>query len=375
MALSKEDIQLVDNFLAEALTEGPRSDELWACFVIRFAQCLKTLGNGPDSLDRNVKIGSYLLSALLGNFYSGTPDGFYYEPGPLREKMFRLAEMMGLHILPVHFYSPVPVAKELDAKLWSKKSELPGVRMNEQAQWKLLSTFAALYQDEYCAFPDQPAAGAPPYTYFRNNGYYGYLDGAVLYCMIRHFKPRRIYEIGSGNTTYLSAQAILKNAEEAPNYRCELVAFEPYPNEVLRAGLPGLTHLVTLKAQDIPGEVFQKLEENDILFIDSSHVLKAGSDVQYEYLEVLPKLRKGVLIHVHDIFLPMDYPQEWIVHRNRYWTEQYLLQAFLAFNDAFEVVMAGNYLCLTRPEDVKSAFKISATAEIGAGHFWMRKTR
>jgi len=193
--------------------------------------------------------------------------------------------------------------------------------------------------------------------------------------MIRHFKPKKIFEIGSGNSTYLSAHAILKNKEEDNDYECELVAIEPYPNDILKAGFPGLSKLIPKKAQDIPLSEFKKLLENDILFIDSSHVLKIGSDVQYEYLEILPRLNKGVIIHVHDIFLPTEYPKEWVLKDYRFWTEQYLLQAFLAFNNSFEVLWAGSYMHLRYPDKLEEVFSSYKRDERWPGSFWIRKIK
>lgn len=145
-----------------------------------------------------------------------------------------------------------------------------------------------------------------------HNDYFESVDGEILYCMIRHFKPRKIFEIGSGWSTRLSAQAIGKNEQEDENYDCELVAIEPNPDKTLKKGFPGLSELITQEVQDVPITKFNQLKENHILFIDSNHVLKIGSDVHYEYLEILPRLNRGVLIHVHDIFLPSEYPKSWI---------------------------------------------------------------
>ena len=192
--------------------------------------------------------------------------------------------------------------------------------------------------------------------------------------MIRYLKPRRIFEIGSGNSTYLSAEALLKNAEEG-DHECELVAFEPYPNDVLKAGFPGLSKLITAKIQDISLSEFSKLKPSDILFIDSSHVLKIGSDVRYEYLEILPRLNKGVVVHAHDIFLPSEYPREWVLKNHWFWTEQYLLQAFQAFNDSFEVLWAASHMHLKQPEKLETSFSSYDRTKTWPGSFWMKKIK
>src|SRR5262249_34545280 len=159
------------------------------------------------------------------------------------------------------------------------------------------------YKPEYDALPRTRTA--VPHQYYLQNGRFEGVDAEVFYSMIRHFKPQRLIEIGSGYSTFLAAQAVLKNEAET-GHRCDLGAIEPYPGPVLRQGFPGLSRLVARGVQEVPLSEFEALGENDIVFIDSSHVLKTGSDVQYEFLEILPRLRPGVLVHVHDIFLPAE---------------------------------------------------------------------
>ncbi|MDQ3256751.1 MAG: class I SAM-dependent methyltransferase [Acidobacteriota bacterium] len=287
----------------------------------------------------------------------------------LVRKSFPFWQRLGIHIVPNHYYQPIPDTRTLDNSLWQARSELVGIDINEAGQLALLSDFVAAYKSDY---ENLPGERTPiPHQYYVNNGAFERVDGEILYCMIRHFKPKKIFEIGSGNSTYLSAQTVLKN--RADGYECELTAFEPYPNEVLRAGFPGLAELAVVKAQNIPPSRFNELGENDILFIDSSHVLKIGSDVQYEYLEILPRLRQGVMVHIHDIFLPAEYPKEWVVGSRMFWNEQYLLQAFLTFNDSFEVLWAGSYLHLKHPDKLRTAFDTYAGGPPGS--FWIRKTR
>ncbi len=283
---------------------------------------------------------------------------------------FDFWQARGVHILPVRFDMPVPDTGALDRSVWERRSELPGIRMNEDRQLALLQRLAAAYRDEYSRFPLEPTA--EPHRYFVNNGGYESVDGEMLYSMIRDIKPRRIFEIGSGNSTYVAADAVLRNAAEgAPE--CQLIAFEPYPNDVLRAGFPGLSSLVGTLAQDIPLSRFDELEADDILFIDSSHVLKIGSDVQYLFLEVLPRLRTGVVVHVHDIFLPAEYREEWLRKQHWFWNEQYLLQAFLAFNNAFDVLWAASYMHLRHSEALAQAFPSYDRAASWPGSFWLRK--
>ncbi len=290
-------------------------------------------------------------------------------------KLFPFWEKLGFHITPNHYYQPIPDTRTLKDDLWLKQSELVGIDINEEAQINLLSYFSSQFKEEYESFPRTKTS--IPYQYYLLNDSFGPVDGEILYCMIRHFKPKRIIEIGSGNSTYLSAQAILKNKEEDNNYECELIAIDPYPNDILKAGFPGLSKLISKKVQDIPLSEFKKLTENDILFIDSTHVLTIGSDVQYEYLEILPRLNKGVIVHIHDIFLPAEYPKEWVLKEYRFWTEQYLLQAFLTFNDRFEVLWAGSYMHLKHPDKLKAAFSSYTykRAKDWPVSFWIRRIK
>ena len=289
------------------------------------------------------------------------------------KKLFTLWERLGFHITINHFYEPIPDTRTLKDDLWEKQSELVGIGMNEKSQIDLLSLFSSKFKKEYENFPRNETSIL--YQYYVDNRGFESVDGEILYCMIRHFKPKRFIEIGSGNSTYLSAQAILKNKEEDNAYECELVAIEPYPNDILKAGFPGLSKLVSKKVQDIPLSEFRKLRENDILFIDSSHVLKIGSDVQFEYLEILPRLHTGVVVHLHDIFLPAEYPKEWVLEKYIFWTEQYLLQAFLTFNDSFKVLWAGSYMHLKHPDKLEASFSSYKREERWPGSFWIRKIK
>jgi predicted O-methyltransferase YrrM len=245
------------------------------------------------------------------------------------------------------------------------------VRLNEEAQLRLLAEFEATLKDEYDRLPLTRAEVSGAHEYFVNNYSFESVDGEILYCFIRHFKPKRIIEIGSGYSTRLSLLAARRNAEDG-HARAGVIACEPYPEEVLSRGLDGLTLRQTF-VQDVPLTEFDSLQANDILFIDSSHVLKIGSDVQYEYLEILPRLRPGVIVHVHDIFLPAEYPRTWVMDQFRFWTEQYLLQAFLAFNETFEVLWAGSYMHLTHPERLERAFRSYQRTTRWPGSFWMRR--
>lgn len=289
------------------------------------------------------------------------------------KKTFLFWQRLGLHITPVHFHEPIPDTRTLKDDLWSKHSELVGVAINEEKQLELLSLFESKFKKEYDRLPENKTS--TPHEYFVDNDMFSSVDGEILYCMIRHFKPKKIFELGSGFSTLLSAQAVLKNREENNGQECELVAVNPYPNEILRAGFPGLSKLISKKGQDIPLSDFKKLKINDILFIDASHSLKIGGIVRYIYSEILPRLNRGVIIHVHDVFLPAEYPKEWLLKDYKFWNEQYLLQAFLAFNDSFEILWAGSYIHSKHPDKLETAFSSYERDERWPASFWMRKIK
>ena len=291
-------------------------------------------------------------------------------------RYFELWERRVFHVTPVHFYQPIPDTSSLSVDVWSKRSSMGGVNLNEPAQIEMLDDFRRRFADEYDALPR--AATSVPHEFHYDNSYFACVDPEILYCMIRTHRPSRIVEIGSGFSTLLSATAIRRNAKEFGDSPCELIAIEPYPNDVIRSGFPGLSELRTSRVQDVKLSTFESLGKNDILFIDSSHVGRIDSDVLYEILEILPRLQPGVLVHFHDIFLPDEYPKSWVIDRHRFWTEQYLLHAFLAFNDSFEVLWAGQYMHRHHPDRMRSAFasyrrRTPDEDWVGPGSFWIRR--
>jgi Methyltransferase domain len=278
-------------------------------------------------------------------------------------ELFRRWERRGFHVTPVHFYQPIPDTQSLPETLWTHPSDLAGVEMNETTQLELLREHIPKFRDEYEQLPTSSPGREK--GFYVNNTLFGGVDALVAYCMVRHFKPRTIIEVGSGFSSLVLGQAAERNK------RAGLICIEPFPREFLREGFPGLRSLIEKKVQDIELEFFSQLESDDILFIDSSHTVKIGSDVNYLFLEVLPRLRPGVIVHVHDIFLPFEYRRDWVLDELRFWTEQYLLQAFLAFNSEFEVLMANSYLKHCHEEDFKAAFPTLSRWE--GGSFWMRR--
>jgi hypothetical protein len=277
--------------------------------------------------------------------------------------VFRLWERQGFHVTPVHFYQPIPDTRSLPERLWNRPSALVGIDMNDALQLDLLRNQFPRFRREYDQFPAKPTGARGSFHF--NNGLFDGSDALVAYCMIRHFQPRLIIEVGSGFSSLIAAEAIAKNKDSA------LICIEPFPLDFLRQGFPGLRSLIEKKVEDIGLEFFSQLESGDVLFIDSSHTVKIGGDVNYLFLEVLPRLKPGVIVHVHDIFFPFDYPRDWVTEEFRFWTEQYLLHAFLTFNSEFEVLMANHYLAHYYLEDLKRTFPYSPWWS--GGSFWMRR--
>ena len=278
-------------------------------------------------------------------------------------ELFRRWERRGFHVTPVHFYKPIPDTQSLPETLWTHPSDLAGVEMNETTQLELLREHIPKFRDEYEQLPT--SSPGKERGFYVNNTLFGGVDALVAYCMVRHFKPRTIIEVGSGFSSLVLGQAAERNK------RAGLICIEPFPREFLREGFPGLRSLIEKKVQDIELEFFSQLESDDILFIDSSHTVKIGSDVNYLFLEILPRLRPGVIVHVHDIFLPFEYRRDWVLDELRFWNEQYLLQAFLQFNSEFEVLMANSYLNHYYKNDLRVAFPALGSWE--SGSFWMRR--
>jgi hypothetical protein len=290
----------------------------------------------------------------------------------LYDKLFRIFQKFGFHIIPNHYYFPIPDTRALKDELWVQPQEMVGININDEMQTNLLSDFHSKFNKEYDKFPEKQTN--IPYKYFIDNHLFSSVDGEIYYCMIRHFKPKKIIEVGGGYSTYLAAEAILKNKEKNGK-ESELIIIDPYPNKILQKGFPGLSKVIKSKVEDVNYSLYKELGENDILFIDSSHVLKMGNDVQYLYLEVLPRLNKGVLIHIHDIYLPQHYPKEWLIKEYRFWDEQYLLQMFLTYNNEFEIVMCNNYLHQKHQDLLINMFKTYESSKILPSSFWIRRKR
>jgi len=242
---------------------------------------------------------------------------------------------------PGHFYSPIPDLAELSRRASQIFREgvvdVPGIDLREKEQLVLLKRLRKFYSSQ--PFTDEKTAGL---RYYFNNPQYSYSDAIFYHCMLRELEPRHVIEVGSG----FSSCVALDTDDVHLGRTLELTCIEPYP-EALKALLkPGDTERISLlpvAVQDVEPKVFARLKRNDILFIDSTHVVKVGGDVNRIIFEVLPALASGVYVHVHDVFYPFEYPRHWF-DEGRVWSEAYLLRAFLQYNSEFEIVLFNTYL-------------------------------
>jgi predicted O-methyltransferase YrrM len=258
---------------------------------------------------------------------------------------------LGVSVTPSHFYFPLPKLKSFEGKDWSASRPCAALDFHLDEQIQRLKCEIVPFANEW-TFPED-ALGNPHQFHF-NNSFFERVDAEVAYSLVRSRKPRRIVEVGSGNTTLLMAEALEKNADEG--YAGELISIEPNPAGYLKDGLRGLTQLIESPVQRVPVDLFRTLRANDVLFIDSSHVVSIDSDVLYECLRILPELAPGVLVHFHDVFTPQDYPQKFVMTNLCFWGEQYLLEAFLSFNSAFRVVWAGSAMQKFHSDALREAF-------------------
>jgi predicted O-methyltransferase YrrM len=243
--------------------------------------------------------------------------------------------LTGIYPVRDHYYEPLINPKHLYKSL-SDERVLPGINWNEENQITLLNAFN--FQKELLSIPIDYVSETE-FNY--NNGSFESGDAEYLYSIIRLKKPQKIIEIGSGHSTKMAKLAIIKNSSIDNNYTCKHICIEPFEMPWLeKIGV----EVIRKKVEHIDISFFSQLEMNDILFIDSSHMIRPQGDVLFEFLEILPTLKKGVIVHIHDIFSPRDYLEEWVVKENKFWNEQYLLEAFLSCNNQWEIIGAVNYL-------------------------------
>jgi predicted O-methyltransferase YrrM len=261
--------------------------------------------------------------------------------GPLIEEHEQLQRDCGF-VRPGHFYSPIPPWAEIkrDAdRIFAPPSsrEIPGIDLREAEQLDLLKEFSRYYADQ--PFTAQKKAGN---RYFFDNPAYSYSDALMLHCMLRHARPKRIIEVGSGYSTCVT----LDTSEQFLGGSLQVTLVEPYPELLHSLITPEDKKHITILAsrlQAVDLAVFDQLEKNDILFIDSTHVVRVDSDVNRVFFDILPRLAPGVLIHFHDAFFPFEYPRQWLFD-GMAWSELYLLRAFLQYNNRFRIVLMNTFM-------------------------------
>jgi predicted O-methyltransferase YrrM len=265
-----------------------------------------------------------------------------------------------------HYYSPLPAPEDVDRleRTPASAEPLPGIHLDPEEQMVLLEWLAEFY-------PSMPftAEQTPGLRYRFDNPSYSYADGILLYSMLRWLRPKRLIEVGSGYTSAL----ILDTNERFLDNGVACTFIEPYPELLLtlleERDRPRV-RIIPSRLQDVDLRLFDALEARDVLFIDSTHVAKVSSDVNRLFFEILPRLAPGTLVHIHDVFAGFEYPLEWL-RQGRAWNEQYLLRAFLQFNDRFRIRLFGNYLIGRHPDWFRSHMPLCLTNPGGA--FWMER--
>ncbi|SHH57664.1 Methyltransferase domain-containing protein [Chryseolinea serpens] len=273
--------------------------------------------------------------------------------------------MVSVGIMPIrdHYYEPLFNKKHLIKPL-SDDRTLPGIAWNVEEQLSILNSFH--YNGEFQNIGTQYSNDL---TFHFNNNAFESGDAEYWYNIIRLKKPKRIIEIGSGNSTRLARLAIENNKKESADYRCEHICIEPFEAPWLeKLGIK----IIRDRVENVDKMLFQSLGSGDILFIDSSHMIRPQGDVLFEYLELLPILNKGVIVHIHDIFSPKDYPESWIFEEAKFWNEQYLLEAFLTSNNDWKIIGAVNFLHHNHYEKLKGKCP-RLTPEREPGSFYMEK--
>jgi hypothetical protein len=278
-----------------------------------------------------------------------------------------LTDRLGYHVRPIHYYEPLPDFRSISAEQLQRRRRFPNVEFSVTRQVELLTELGSKYRVEISAIEVESG-------YDFRNPYFPGFDACAYYALIRHLRPRKVMEIGSGYSTQIASLALRENRKEGA--AGELICVEPFPETRLTDSDAEFI-LIQERVQNLDQANFASLGENDILFIDSSHVACVGSDVCAEFLDILPNLKPGVWVHVHDVFFPEDYPANWVIERRIAFNEQYVLEAFLSFNAAFSVRLANHWMWLEHRDAVKVLCPEPILAleaiRTGAASFWMRK--
>jgi hypothetical protein len=252
-------------------------------------------------------------------------------------------------------------------QIWPQQPrEMPDIEWRDKAQVELCEeVFAA--QPSFELRREEPS---DPSEYWALNSQYPPLDAWVLAALLRHLRPTKMIEVGSGYSSLVTARV----NQESFHAEMDFVCIEPYPRQFLVDGVDGITDLRIESIQDTPLELFEDLSDGDILFIDTSHTVKTGGDVVWIFHEIVPHLALGVYVHIHDVGLPGAYPESWVMD-GWGWNESYLVRSFLSYNNAFEIIWDSQYMLQNHRESVLRAFpEFSQYADRAGVSLWIRRT-
>ncbi|HWE34665.1 MAG TPA: class I SAM-dependent methyltransferase [Solirubrobacteraceae bacterium] len=276
------------------------------------------------------------------------------------------ARRLGFDLEIRTFYSPIPDLAFLDDEVFIRRSALPGIEFDVDAQLAFVERELAAFAAEFRP-PRSPTSDRT--EFYLDNGLYQAGDAELLYAFIRRYRPATVLELGAGFSTLVAAGAVRANRRDGHETR--LISCDPYASREAAATVDGLSELRPVAAERIAEAEFGALRENDVLFIDSSHTVRVGGDVVHLLCEAVPRLAPGVLVHVHDIYLPYEYPREWFEQLRWYWAEQYLLQALLVGNPELQVLVGAHALWRERRDQLAHLIPTVAGSQSPLS-FWMR---
>lgn len=288
-----------------------------------------------------------------------------------REAGPRTLEGFGFRLEPLDYYSPLNRLQFLEENedLWNSRSVPLDIdwRVDHQLD---VAREVSQYIVELTDIPDHADSGS---DFYWQNNFWNSADAIVQYGLLRSRKPAKLIEVGCGFSSLLAARALRKNLAENSERTTEVTLVEPYPRHELLEKLPPDWRRVETILQRCPLEWFERLGPGDVLFYDGSHCCHTASDVNWFFFQVLPRVREGVLIHIHDIFFPKDYPRQWLLERLQSWNEQFVLQAFLMHNSAYRIEIANAFIAHQREAEIRELY--GSIQPFWGASFWMMKGR
>lgn len=344
----KAEVRRLDNALAEYQErEAKLKDEASQCVSLKFERdelrmLYDKIAAEKTALERELR--DFRSDAEMRRERLWAPPGHVYSPiTDPNDRFLRQTEIQSLDAL-------------------NDRVDLP---IDEPAQLRLLGWLAE--QGSRFPFQNGPLGD---WRYHTGNGHFGHADAALLFSMLLEYKPSRLIEIGCGFSSLL----VMDVNDCFLGHSLEAAFFDPSPDAILgllRPLDPYRDHVHARRSQEIPANLFAQLGRGDILSLETSHVAKTGSDVSDIFSRILPSLAPGVLVHVHDIYYPFEYPESWVVQDNRSWNEAYFLRAFLQYNGSFRVLFFNNLMTRKYPDRMSAAFP--GLEETPASSIWLEK--